>query len=88
MRTQSQILTLFASHQANDFLSNVAKRSPTYLNSSCMSGIDNRRQTDSYRQGSADMGYARNLEDRLANLDSRRDSDLCEGPKGSYLLSR
>ena len=53
-----------------------------------MTGIDNRRQTDPYRQGSIDMGYARNLEDRLANLDSWRESDLCEGPKGSYLLSR
>ena len=56
MKTQSQILTLFNLHQANAFLSNVAKRSPTCLNFSCMSGMDTRRQSDAYRKGSPDMG--------------------------------
>jgi hypothetical protein len=88
MKTQSQILTFFALHQANGFLSNVAQRAPTCLNSSYMPGMDTRPQTDTYRQGSPDMGYASNLEDRLANLESGRDSASYQAPEGSYSPSR
>ena len=58
MKIQSNILTFFTLHQANAFLSNVATRAPTSLKSSYMPGMDTRPQTDTYRQGSPDMGYA------------------------------
>jgi len=51
-----------------------------------MPGMDTRQQTDTYRQGGPDVGYARNLEDRLASIETGRDS--YEAPEGSYSPSR
>jgi len=53
-----------------------------------MPGMDTRPQTDTYRQGSPDMGYASNLEDRLANLESGRESASYQAPESSYSPSR
>jgi len=88
MKIQSNILTFFTLHQANAFLSNVATRAPTSLKSSYMPGMDTRPQTDTYRQGSPDMGYASNLEDRLASIESGRDFASYQAPESSYSPSR
>jgi hypothetical protein len=84
MKIQNALLTFFVSSQADAFLFNVAKKAPTCLNSSYMPGTDTRQQADTYRQGSPDMGYARNLEDRLASLESGRNSASYGAPQGSY----
>ena len=53
-----------------------------------MPGMDTRPQTDTYRQGSPDMGYASNLEDRLASIESGRDFASYQAPESSYSPSR
>jgi len=47
-----------ALNQADAFTSNAVKKAPTCLNSSYNPVTDARPQTDTYRQGSPDMGYA------------------------------
>jgi len=69
-------------------------RAPMCLDSSYnpMLVTDSRPQTDTYdrRQNSPDVGYARNLEDCLASIETGRDSSLYQSPQGSnsYLPSK
>ena len=58
MKTQSALLSFFAMHQANAFLSNANKKAPTCLKSTYNPVSDTRPAADTYRQGGPDMGYA------------------------------
>jgi hypothetical protein len=86
MKTQSALLSFLAIHQANAFLSNANKKAPTCLKST-YNPVSDTRSADTYRQSGPDMGYARNLEDRLASLESGRDS-ASFAPQGAYSPSR
>jgi len=85
MKPQSKLLTICALHQASAFVPNAPMRAPTSLDSSYNSipVTDSRPQTDTYTNSSPDVGYARNLEDRLASLGSGRDSSSYRSPQGS-----
>ena len=56
MKTQT-LLSFFAMHQTNAFISNVNKKAPSCLKSS-YNPVSDTRSADTYRQGGPDMGYA------------------------------
>jgi len=82
MKFQSKLLAICALHQASAFIQPGCKKAPTFLASS----YSPMPATDTYTRQSAppDSSYARNLEDRLASLESGRDASSYGSPQGNF----